>query len=406
MSAKNFNGGIILNIDVNTATDPFLKHVVENNKVVKKEDLYPFIDQYLDTQVNTLSINTFAQLSFAPSKVWTDIYTKYEQEYFNDEKVDNKEYFEWFYSVYKRHGIDPYEVFFKRAREVGIKVWNSVRLNDCHFPGQINFFKGDFYLKAIKNGWTLGKDYGHHRDAFNYAIPEVREITLQYYEELLNNYDVDGFEIDAMREPLTIDYFNLPQDKVLNIMNNFMRDVKKLISKAEEKYGHKIDFIVRLPRDPHQCKTFGFDVETWAKENIVNHFVVSPRYNASDNDMPIELWKKLFPNVKISAGFVELTATYVGENGFIKYSTDFGTANGLSAAYTSQGVDQMYAFDFYILPEGVKDTYGGWRDNTQKYVCNDALRNCGKGETIFNNIRRHVVTHQDIAPTKKACLSI
>ena len=401
MLGNNFNGGIILNIDVNTATDPFLKHVVENNSLVTKEDLYPFIDQYLETQVNTLSINTFAQLSFAPSKVWTDIYTKYEQEYFNGEKVDNKEYYKWWYLTYKQHGIDPYEVFFKRSREVGIKVWNSFRLNDCHFPGQINYFKGDFYLKAIKNGWTIGADYGHHRDAFNFAVPEVRDITLKYYEEQLDNYDVDGIEIDAMREPVTIDYFNLEPKKVLNIMNDFFRDVKKLITKAEEKYGHKIEFAIRLPRNSSDCKILGFDVDTLTKENIIDHIIVSPRYNTCDNDMPISYWKELYPTVKVSPAIIELNITYTDENGFVKYSSDKETANGLASAYVSQGADQIYLFDYYILPKGVKDIYGGWRDNYQEYVLNDALRTIGKGETIFNSNRRHVVTYQDFTPTKK-----
>ena len=75
MKSKN---GIMINIDCCTSINPFI-NALANRGAVTEEDLYPMVDPYADTQVTDLFINTFAQYTNTPSKVFSDAIAKYLQ---------------------------------------------------------------------------------------------------------------------------------------------------------------------------------------------------------------------------------------------------------------------------------------------------------------------------------------
>ena len=68
MNVHNWNGGIILNIDINSVTTPFLNEAAEK-ETFEEKSLWPFVDQYADTQIKTLVFNVFCQYSATPSKI-------------------------------------------------------------------------------------------------------------------------------------------------------------------------------------------------------------------------------------------------------------------------------------------------------------------------------------------------
>ena len=68
--------GIFLNIDINTVTFPFLSRVAAQERVTV-EDLFPFVDQYENTQVTDLAFDIFCQISMTPSDAWSDVLDVY-----------------------------------------------------------------------------------------------------------------------------------------------------------------------------------------------------------------------------------------------------------------------------------------------------------------------------------------
>jgi hypothetical protein len=235
----------------------------------------------------------------------------------------------------------------------------------------------------------VGGAYGYYRNCFDYAVPEVRRRMLDYMAEQLDRYDVDGLEMDFMREAVCFDYVNRP-DKA-EIMNGFMRDADRITKAAEKKRGHKIKRIVRLPREIEQCLVYGFDPETWVREGLAEHVNVTPRWESCDNDMPIARWKERMPSAEISAGIETLCLRNDGGPAH----ADADVVNGLAAAYVSQGADAVYLYNYYLNP---------YRDPTNAAAAayarrtEDVIRRCGSGKTIFSSPRRHIVTFQDIAP--------
>jgi hypothetical protein len=229
------------------------------------------------------------------------------------------------------HGIDPYDVWFRRCRQQNMEAWLSVRMNDCHGPDEPSYFlRSDFFYEAREKGWMIGDAHGYYRYCFDYAVPEVRRRMLAYVEEQLDRYDVDGLELDFMREIKCFDYLNCPD--AVDIMNDFMRDVHKLTLTAAQKWGHPIKRSVRLPREIDQCLIYGFDPQAWVREGLVEHITVTPRWMSCDNDMPIAQWKKTMPQAEISAGIETLCLG--NDDGLTNADAD--VVNGLSAAYISE----------------------------------------------------------------------
>ena len=395
MNVHNWNGGIILNIDINTVTTPFLNEAAEK-ETFEEKSLWPFVDQYADTQIKTLVFDVFCQYSATPSKIWTDSIALHDRRRENGVEVRYDLYhYKGIYQWYV-HGIDPYDVWFRRCRQRNMEAWLSVRMNDCHCPNDLTcFLRSDFFYEAREKGWMTGDKYGYYRYCFDYAVPEVRQRMLDYIEEQLDRYDVEGLELDFMREVICFDYLNCP-DKV-EIMNGFMREVNRITSAAGKKWGHKIKRIVRLPREIDQCLIYGFDPETWVREGLVEHINVTPRWESCDNDMPVALWKEKMPSAEISAGVETLCLR--NDSGLTHADAD--VVNGLAAAYISQGADAVYLYNYFMNPycesnpcnTSVAEYNRAYHNRTE-----DIIRRCGRGETVFSTKRRHIIMFQDIAP--------
>jgi hypothetical protein len=52
--------GLIVNVDIDTLAAPFFNEISKRPEL-KAEDLYAFIDQYAETQITDLALNTFGQ---------------------------------------------------------------------------------------------------------------------------------------------------------------------------------------------------------------------------------------------------------------------------------------------------------------------------------------------------------
>lgn len=373
--------GVFMNIDLNSVTFPFLIAVNAKEKV-SEEDLYPFIDQYADTQITDVAINTFCQFSATPTKVMTDAVTRctstqlYGRTVSSEELQKVREALKSLYEIFVIHGIDPYDVWFRRIREKGLKSWMSIRMNDCHCPDEMDcWLHGDIFYEAIAKGWVIGDAYGYFRYALDYAVPEVRERMLAYLREQLFLYDVDGLELDYSREWYC---FNTSDGKDhAAIMNGFMREVKAVVAEAEAKWGHRIEITARLMRDIEQNKILGFDAATWAAEKLVDSICVCARWATNDSDIPVDVWKKTFPEIAIYAAVTDLTYVRFAKREII---------SALCNQYLSQGADMAYLFNFFSNPLTPRP------DVTAMY------HTCGSLETLHDCEKRYVVTYQDTVP--------
>ena len=342
--------------------------------------LNQYVLQYADSGVTDLLFNIFCQSSDVPSEIMTfrgDLYGKTEQ---NGSPVDYGNYY-GLNAFYNEQHIDIFAKWIENCREVGIRPWLTLRMNDCHDPDEkTSQLRGELFYEAEQNGWTIGDEYGYYRHCLNYAVPEVRERMLDYTREQLLHYDVYGLELDFMREIYCFNYHNADTDEIVGIMNDYLRETAKIVAEAEAKHGHEIKLSVRMMRDLDQCRVYGFDVLTWCEEGLIDAVTVTPRFTTNDSAMPIADWKARCPGIEIWAGVETLVNT--NSKGCVASAE---VVRGYGAQYLTAGADGLYLFN-YMSAGGV-----GTRER-------EVYDTCGSLAGILRESRRHVVTYQDTVP--------
>ena len=163
--------------------------------------------------------------------------------------IDLKAHFAWIkqrygqkpdsFSQFVLNGGDIVQRFIDRCRAKGQAAFISLRMNDAHHKEFVDPKPGDKPGSSI--GMSVTRWYAEHPEhrikpgslrgadlVLNWAEPEVRSQKLAMLRELIENYDLDGLELDFLR---FYSYFGpetlIEQRRV--IMTNFVQDVRKLL---------------------------------------------------------------------------------------------------------------------------------------------------------------------------------
>lgn len=127
-------------------------------------------------------------------------------------------------------------------------------------------------------------------------------------------------------------------------MTDFVRDVRKIMAKYDQKRGKKMPLLVRLHTARKLCYDMGFDVVEWAKEKLVNIIVASPRWCPTDNDIPVEFWKRILAPYDVEfAAATELILRTANDKFWLNTHE---TALATCFQHLSAGADFAYLFNY------------------------------------------------------------
>ena len=132
-------------------------------------------------------------------------------------------------------GLDPLKVLIDRAHEKGIEFFGSLRQSHLADPADqddaVNWmFSWQFRIDHPE--WCLK---GRGKYAFDWTHPEVRAERFALIEETVNEYDVDGFEIDWTFWP---HYFEDDEaEEKAHILTEYMSEVRRTVDAASAKRG-------------------------------------------------------------------------------------------------------------------------------------------------------------------------
>lgn len=178
-------------------------------------------------------------------------------------------------------GNDALKVMVDYCHANGIEIFRSQRMNDrhdrSHTPDNPNPEFSPFkqqhpecLVSTIDNppthakyDWT-GADYTH---------PEVRDAMYSYLEEVCQNYDVDGIEMDFWRAPLffkSVAFGGQASDKELDMMTDLVRRVREMTEREGQRRGRPLLVAVRVPDSLGYCRGIGLDLERWMEEGLVD----------------------------------------------------------------------------------------------------------------------------------------
>ena len=265
-----------------------------------------------------------------------------------------------------------------------------MRMNDCHENDNIDHYShSSFWVKHPEYWRTWPKPRSGYFDrCLNYGIQAVRDYHMALIREYLERYDLDGLELDWMRE--SFGFKPGEEDKGRTILTTFMTEVRRLADQQGAERGRPIKIAVRVPALPEAATGKGLDAVAWAREGLVDMLIPSLRWQTADFDIPIDRWRRLLGDacerVTLAAGMERRIQPH--DEGNINLSCR-GTIRGFTAAMLERGADQIYLFNHFddatFLPGEYLPIY----------------KEAGRLETVINKSRRHVVTFHDIGPGRE-----
>lgn len=269
-----------------------------------------------------------------------------------------------------------------RGRGMGMRIFLSQRMNDVHV--------------AVEPDCQLNSDFWRNHPEFrraphqakwsgmglDYARPEVYNHFMALTRELLEDFDLDGLELDWLRTP---PFFRPGGDNAGTVvLNRYMRETHEHLRRAEARLGHPVELTVRVPSRPDEVLRMGMDVGLWCREGWIRRVAVGGYWQTTDCDIPFEWWRLwLGKEVQIEGALEILCRPSPNFPG-----TFYNTAEiiaGYAAAMLARGADAIYVFNHMDGPTGMVDKTA-WRRIMKLLNDPDALE---------RSARRHVVTFTD-----------
>jgi len=180
-------------------------------------------------------------------------------------------------------GLDPLNLLIDRAHDKGLDFFASLRLNHPMDPADVgNPF--NWQARIDHPEWCLT---GSGKYAFNWIHPGVRAERLAYIEEYVNDYAIEGLELEFTFCP---NYFEDGEgEKNAHVMTEFMRDVRRVADEAAAKRGRPIEIGAKVLPTRAGNLAQGLDVASWIQEGLLD-FVVPTIYNDRqlDPNFPFE----------------------------------------------------------------------------------------------------------------------
>jgi len=269
--------------------------------------------------------------------------------------------------LWRKHGIDSYQLMVDRAREHGLEVFASIRMNDVHMV-ELDDGQGPYTdpLYRAHPEWRLLADKGHNPHGalgLNYAIPEVRAHRLALMEELLRRYDLDGLDLDFQRgspyfpsdrPDLEWDDSRLPHyprdlgEKGAPIMTEFLQDVRSMTQRLAEERGRDIVLSTRVPSTLSGCRRVGLDPVAWHQNGSLDFLTVA-RFLHIYFDLPLEEFQRVLPGLPVHA-CIEHTVGGSVEDGHL-YSRNASPEiyrAAVAAAY-AQGAKGITLYNMFVF---------------------------------------------------------
>lgn len=367
---------------------------------INEKTLLDFIDQYKGSQISDFMLCVNGSIGWYPCKSRENAIDKYIEAVekgldIKGEVENSKKYVKMLHDIYRVYGLDMFQIWLNRLREIGINPWISLRTNDIHeMNDPNNFLNSSFfrdhpeYQRASHRPITDYYDHG-----LDFSIKEVRDHLMELVKDVLEDFDMHGLEMDWMREIYSVRIGR--EVETAEILTEFMVEVRAEVDKAAKRWGHPIKLGVRVPSDPMLALRLGFDIIEWVDRDILDLIIVTPRWATCDSDMPIDYWKKLLrgKNIRLAAGLEILLDPMFTEPEKKFLFADEATARGYANAYLSMGADDIALFNYMDIPEETKEVQAA-------VLCGERYKKLlaalGDLESVSGKPRRNVVTYCDV----------
>ncbi len=243
----------------------------------------------------------------------------------------------------REHG-DEMTILSEESSRLGFLFYLSIRMNDTHDHVYPSFWSS---VKERHPEWLVGTHDPNATDteslethtAVNYALDEVREYRMNIIREMVERYRIDGLQLDFATFP---PFFRPGEEQQhIPVMNDFMRGIRALLDRIAAERGTYIALNVVVMDELENNPLLGLDVETWARESIVDEIVGGRSYvRFYPLDNLIALGKQ----------------TGVGVYGASNHEQPLACDRAWAMTHWESGVDGLVLYNYYYNHEAVRRT--------------------------------------------------
>ncbi len=252
-------------------------------------------------------------------------------------------------------GTDALELAVNFCRKNNLEIFASLRVNDIHDcwgKGKLTPFKQN------NPGYIVGSRKKHPYfgawTAFDFSVKPVRERFVGICKEFMDNYDVNGLELDFNRWPVLFKSVAwrgraTPEDTA--IFTAMMRKIRSEAEKIGRRHGKPRLIAVNIPDSLEVCDVLGIDVKTWCKENLVDILIIgSDACNYLPKSKAVAAMKRLGKPVYMTCSVPNMGKCVRNDrkSPFDRNSVD--SQVGLAAAALSANPDGLNYFNTYCIP--------------------------------------------------------
>ena len=166
-----------------------------------------------------------------------------------------------------RGGHDPLRVICDRAHEKGLLLYPALLVQQGSGVRGDDVRGSDFRFdnKHLEIGAKGDLDPDHPgRDLLDFKHEEVREDRFAIVHETLNNYEVDGFELQLN---YGTHYFHPDEvDAGRELMTAWVGRIYEAVKAS----GQERELAIRIPASLDACMGYGMDVREWIRKGIVD----------------------------------------------------------------------------------------------------------------------------------------
>ncbi len=252
-------------------------------------------------------------------------------------------------------GLDPLELICRYCHKHSLEFFASYRMNDCHdvyiseeevIPykkahPELLLGEGKASFAAEEQVFpSISLQFCYHL-AFNYALEAVRNHIFSAIQEVCQNYELDGLELDFMRFPMFFksNYNSHPAtDEETEIMTGFLQRIRLLLDEVSTARGRPFLLGVNVPPTIETSRYVGLDIEQWLRDDLID--IVAPQSAYSPLSSSVE------PFVKLAHQYnVPIYPRCVGGWAAMGSGLLALAWRAAAMAFWNQGVDGMYLFN-------------------------------------------------------------
>ncbi len=259
---------VIYNSDT-TCIEQVLERNVDLTRAMVEENVTEAIDAGADCFVCTPG---HCWVPWWPSKYTSEHTAWYTEKYGATGNYSNP-----YWKYIQELGNDLIAQQLKVCRKNDVGFFISFRLNDAHMINKTDgnstniAFAAEIFVDHPEyriGTMTLSNGQIRNEAVLDFRHEAVREYKLDLIRELIENYEIDGFELDFCRRFAFFNTSVTTEEQRVRIMTEFIMEVRAMLDAETAKDGRYRHLSVRIPAYSDMYGDMGIDLEAFEKAGV------------------------------------------------------------------------------------------------------------------------------------------